>query len=150
MGRKKDHGMYGTSFYRRWQAMKTRCENPKHIYFKRYGGRGITFDRKWGEFYGFMDDMFESYSRHKERWGDRNTKLDRRDNNGYYSKENCRWVTNRISSRNRADNTIISFNGKEMCLEAWSEHIGISSATLDARFKSGWSIEKSLSTPLLN
>lgn len=79
------HGMHDTRAYQCWSDMKTRCDNTKNKYYDYYGGRGITYDQKWGTFEGFWEDMKDTYS-------DKLT-LNRRDNDGNYSKENCEWDT---------------------------------------------------------
>jgi hypothetical protein len=80
----KKHGMAKTRFYRIWEDMKKRCNNPQSKHFNRYGGRGIKYDEKWEKFEGFKSDMFESYSN--------DLTLDRIDNDGNYNKENCQWI----------------------------------------------------------
>ena len=89
----KNHPVYAA-----WTNMKTRCNNPKSTQYKWYGGRGIHYSPNWETFAGFYYDMFPSW--------ERGLILDRRDNNGNYTKENCRWVTEHESSMNRSSNII--------------------------------------------
>lgn len=142
------HGFYGTSFYRRWQGIKTRCENTKHVAYHRYGGRGIK--HTWPKFQDFLKDMHTSYVEHVLVHGQGNTKLDRVNNDGPYSKKNCRWVTARTNSRNRNNNTFLTFDGKTLCVKEWSEVLKCDDNTLLARLKMGWSVEETLTTPIKN
>lgn len=82
------HPLYDT-----WQGMKTRCTNQNHIHYKNYGGRGITVCDEWV-------DTFEQFVRDM---GDRpeGYTLDRRNNNGNYTPDNCRWATILEQNRNR-------------------------------------------------
>lgn len=113
--------------------MKTRCTNEKVNCFKNYGGRGINFCDKWETFGGFFDDMYLSYKD--------NLTLERVDNNGNYSKENCRWATKKEQARNRRTTNLI--RGKT--LAEWSEILGIKRSTLAQRFYVyGWSVDRVL------
>jgi hypothetical protein len=70
--------------------------------------------------------------------------LDRIDNNGSYSKENCRWVSMKEQARNRRNNTKFIYNGKEMCLVELAEISGIHRVTLQDRIKSGLTPEQAI------
>lgn len=91
--RRIKHGMHDTRFYRIWEDMKSRCDNPNTECFERYGGRGISYVESWKSFENFRDEMFEGY--------DENLTLDRIDPNGDYCKENCQWATKQEQGRNR-------------------------------------------------
>ena len=81
-----------TPTYSSWQHMRTRCHNPNHLCYHRYGGRGITISARWDSFLNFLEDMGE---RPEGR------ELDRIDNDGNYEPGNCRWVTRAENMRNR-------------------------------------------------
>jgi len=71
----------------RWRGMLTRCRNPNYHSYHRYGGRGITVCSLW-------TDSFQEFC----HWALANgfkmhLTLDRRNNEGNYTPENCRWVS---------------------------------------------------------
>jgi hypothetical protein len=87
------HGMRNTAIYSRWVHMMERCYKSYSTAYKNYGGRGITVDIIWHDFINFYNDMHNGFNE--------NLQIDRIDVNGNYCKNNCRWVTQKINSRNR-------------------------------------------------
>lgn len=87
------HGLRYTSFYKKWQSLKSRCLNHKAHNWKDYGGRGIKVCNEWLEFTNFRDDMYESYLKHVSIHGEHDTTIERKDVNGNYNKDNCKWIT---------------------------------------------------------
>lgn len=130
------HGMSKTRPYRIWRIMKQRVTNIQDKDYERYGGRGIKVSSSWLSFESFWKDMGGSYQD--------NLTLDRIDNNGNYSKENCRWVTQKEQANNRRNNHIISYKGNNLTLSQWAKITGIKRHTIANRIKGGWSIEKAL------
>jgi hypothetical protein len=123
------HGMFKTKEYRAWRSMQDRCYNKKTKQYHNYGGRGIEVCKEWiGNFEQFYKDMGKSPE---------NTSLDRIDNNGNYSKENCRWATIKEQANNRATNTKITINGETKNIKEWAQIIGVSCTCLAYRVKTG-------------
>ena len=142
--RNKTHGMSHTRFNVIYERIKARCEYAKNNRYATYGARGIKC--LWKTFEDFIEDMHESYLEHVEKFGEKQTTIERKDTNGHYCKENCRWATYKEQSRNRRDNRIINFKGRKLCLAEWEEETGIKQATIAMRIKLGWSIDKALTT----
>lgn len=80
--------------YQTWNGMKTRCYAITNRAYKNYGGRGIRVCERWlNSFEDFVKDMGlrppGKYS------------IDRINNDGNYSPENCRWATITQQNRNK-------------------------------------------------
>lgn len=80
--------------YNSWRAMLERCRYARHPFFADYGGRGIAVCPRWASFDAFFADMGERPPAHT---------LDRRDVDGHYEPENCRWSTAKEQRWNRRD-----------------------------------------------
>ena len=101
---KTTHGKSETRGYSVWKSMNSRCNLKTDTSYERYGGRGIKVCERWNKFENFYEDMKDVY-----RAG---LTLDRIDNNGNYTKANCRWVTRKEQSNNRRTNIVVKHNGK--------------------------------------
>jgi len=94
----KIHGMEGTRFYRIWHGMKGRCLNPNDKDYPKYGGK---LCERWFEFLNFRNDLYNSYVKHVEEFGEENTSLDRFPNQiGNYELSNVRWATREEQQQN--------------------------------------------------
>lgn len=125
--------------YKSWRLMLSRCYNKNSNRYYRYGGRGITVCDRWrNSFAAFLEDMGERPER---------LTLDRKDNNGPYCKDNCRWATLLEQSRNKSSSKMISYKGETKQLRAWAETLGLGYAMLRSRFMYGWTTERAFEQP---
>ena len=99
--------------YRRWRGINDRCSDPAYFRYHAYGGRGIYVCDRWRNskgrgsnkwapgFLNFVEDMVGCPGPEFS--------LDRINNDGPYSPENCRWATSDIQHSNTRPRPGIGF-----------------------------------------
>src|SRR3990167_9628811 len=109
-------GMTHSRIYGIFRQLLSRCNDKNVAVYQRYGGRGIKCT--WKSFEEFRDEMYESYLEHCNNFGEKNTTLDRINNDGNYATENCRWATYKEQGRNKRKHLVITYKGESKCLAA--------------------------------
>ncbi len=136
------HGLTDTRLHRIWMQMRRRCEKPSCPDYPRYGGRGISVCPQWHKFEPFYEWA------NATGYSDGLT-LDRRDNDGGYEPNNCRWATRTEQNRNRRDNVRFEFRGQNLTIPEIAEITGFPAAALRLRLiRYGMSIEIATTKPL--
>lgn len=141
--RSTKHRMSYTPEHRCWSAILTRCTNKNVANYPRYGGRGINVCERWlHSFENFYADMGPRPSpKHS---------IDRKDNDGNYEPDNCRWATRREQTLNREVTNRLTYNGVTKPLSDWAVEYGLRPSTLYKRiYRHGWDVERSLTTPVV-
>lgn len=123
-GRTKTHGLTSTRLHTIWSGMRRRCKC--NVYY-----RNISVCKEW--------DSFETFYAWAMQNGYRDDlTIDRIDNTGDYTPDNCRWATYETQENNKSNNRIITYKGEQYTLTLLAKSLGISSATLAWRIDHGW------------
>lgn len=122
-----------TPTYNSWRSMWERCTRTSNGRWEDYGGRGIKVCDRWKDFDVFVDDMgFRPAGK----------TLDRREVDGHYEPDNCRWATQEEQDNNRRHCTQYAFRGKQLTLAQIADLVGMAYTTLRGRVVYlGWSLE---------
>lgn len=125
-----------------WVAMKKRCYNPATEGYKNYHDRGIAVCDRWLHSYeNFLEDM--------GRRPNSKMTLDRTNNDGNYSPENCRWATREQQANNTRACRLVEYRGSKRNMKTWSTMYHMRYGTLANRLNTlKWDIEKALLTPV--
>ena len=135
------HKMARSRPFQIWTNMRRRCADQRDKDWRNYGARGVQVCERWSEsFENFWVDMGPTYQP--------GLTLDRTDNDGPYSPENCRWATTKEQSNNTRVNTMVETPLGEMTMTQAAETWGLKVVTVYARVnRYGWTLEQALTTP---
>lgn len=139
----RTHGMsnsritgYSNKAYGVWQAMRDRCKNKNRKDYHRYGGRGIKVCERWDKsFKNFLTDMGVPPKGHT---------LDRINNDGDYTPNNCKWATRKEQVYNSSRVRLINVDGVVLSLTEWLARYGTNKSTFYRRVKQGFSVTNAI------
>lgn len=125
------------------KSMIERCECKNNINYKFYGGKGVSVCKDWRE------NPLSFYDWSLENGYEENLTLDRKDVNGNYCPENCRWVTMKTQNRNKSNNILIEYNGEKKTLSEWCEILKLPRQTIRHRiYNMNMDIEEAFTIPI--
>lgn len=129
--------------YAVWMAMRARCQNPNNKGYANYGGRGIRVDPRWEDFDQFVRDMGPKPENSRE------CSIERVDNDGPYSPENCVWGNRKQQNRNKRSSRLVTLDGETKTMAEWCDIYGNSVSTVSSRLGKGMSEAQAIKTPPL-
>ena len=139
------HGYNDTRLYGILDGMKKRCYNmasdmedhhtyKNHIYICPEWmdpENGVKNFCEWALANGYRDDLT----------------IDRIDNNGPYSPDNCRWVPMEIQANNKTTSVFITIGDTTYTLSQWEAASGINQNTIRSRLVAGYDPKLCVYTP---
>ena len=139
---RRKHGLTNAKLYATWENMKHRCNDPNNWMYPNYGGRGIKVCEEWLD----SSTFFEWALRHGYEEG---LSIERINVNGNYEPNNCRWVTQKVQSRNSRTNHLITYNDQTHCLVEWAEILGMPYTVIKNRItRLKWDVKRAFTEPV--
>ena len=139
----KTHLLRNHPLYQTWARMKRRCYNKNGDKYHRYGGRGIRMCEQWID----NPEVFIKWS--LDNGYSEGLTIDRKDNDGNYSPDNCRWITKKDQAYNRSTNVVVTSRGITASISEFSDISKVARSTVSNRIKAGWSLDDAIWTPIL-
>lgn len=135
----RTHGYSKTPIYRRYMAIRARCENPNFGSYQFYGAKGIRVCERWKKFENFFADMGQPAA---------GQSIERIDRTKGYSPENCKWATSLEQANNQGNNRLITAHGETKTMAEWARLARLKPMTLQGRLNNGWSPEDAVNGEL--
>lgn len=133
-----------------YAGMIQRCEDRNHRFYAEYGGRGITVCPEWRHNYAAFRDWAYTHG-YDPVAPHRRCTIDRINNDGNYSPDNCRIVDQLVQNNNSRHNHRVTYNGETHTLSEWERLKGLPNHILSHRLNQyGWSVDRALNTPARN
>jgi hypothetical protein len=128
-----------------WRWMISRTSNPVDPMYSYYGGRGISVCPQWAESPEEYIDWAISNGFKKSA----GLQVDRIDNDGPYSPENCRVVPRVVNANNKSNNVVVAAWGEHKTLGEWAAdpRCSVSYGTLWYRVSAGWDPVEAIGRP---
>lgn len=138
---------------RLFNTIVTRCYDKNSKTYQRYGAKGIKICDEWlndtNKFIDWaLDNGFklEKQANKYNKWT-----IDRIDNSKGYSPENCRWIDVCEQAKNKSTTYWVEYKGEKDTLMSFCRKLNMDYHAVYLRIKRrGWSVEKALSTPIIN
>lgn len=126
-----------------WRAMIARCYDPKYRRFDRYGGRGIKVHDRWRGSNGFVNFLADMGKKPSSKHT-----IDRIDNDGDYTPDNCCWSTQKAQILNSTTVKPVTIDGVSDSITGHIARYRNASASLVyKRIRQGWAIEEAITVP---
>lgn len=131
---RRTHGGYGSRLYSIWRGMVQRCTVPTFSQYHNYGGRGIGVCDAWLDF-----AQFKAWA--EQAGYEAPLTLERDDNDGPYTPDNCQWIPLAVQAKNRRGCVRIHYGGREHIATDLAQLLGVKYTTLLYRHRNGKPLE---------
>lgn len=128
------HGQSHTKLYNVWNGIRMRCENAHHKSYADYGGRGIKLCPEWHDATAFLNWAWSNGYR-------AGLEIDRIDNDGDYSPENCHWIPRKNNANNKRNCKYVVHDGETRTVAEWASHFNVNYKNLCRNLSKGYSID---------
>lgn len=115
-----------------YYGMRGRCYSNKNKDYRYYGERKIKICDEW------LNDFYSFYAWSIKNGYKQGLSIDRIDNDGDYSPNNCRWVTTKEQANNKRRKLYVTFEGQTLSVAEWSKKLGIPTITIYSRLRKGF------------
>jgi hypothetical protein len=123
--------------YHVWRSMIYRCYSTKSNQYVDYGGRGIKVCPEWRtNYHKWIQDMGPR---------PKGTSIDRIDNDGDYTPENCKWSTKKEQQRNQRVTRKVCIAGITYVAADLADIAGIKTDSIVERVNRGLSFKEVIS-----
>lgn len=146
----KTHGLTKHPLYGIWSAMKRRCSAKKGKDYELYVKRGVKVCDEWENSFELFYNWAISNGYKKGMQLDKDSIPFKQGKEGLiYSPATCVFLSPKDNSNYRRNNVFISYNGANKNMTQWENELGLPEGIITQRINTlGWSIEKSLTTPV--
>lgn len=102
-----------------WRGMIKRCYDIKQPAYQRYGARGVIVCPEWKASYISFKEWAIGHGYTNK------LTIERKDNNGNYDPNNCKFIPIAEQARNRCTSVKYTKNGRTMCQAEWGRELGM-------------------------
>lgn len=124
-----------------YRNMIKRCHDPRDHRFLDYGGRGISVCSEW------RNDRYSFYDWCLANGFKEGVQIDRRNNEGPYSPDNCKFSTQIEQANNTRKNVFLTWQGRTMTIAQWSRELNVRYEAIRHRISRGWSVDRIFTQP---
>ena len=132
---KETHGLSSHPLYKTWNNVTQRVKS--NDYYK-----DVNLYEPWYNFINFYEWSISN------GWM-KGLTIDRINNKGDYSPDNCRWITHKKQMNNTSKNVVFNYKGEKKNIQQLCTKYNINRNTFNKRLRLGWDIEKIIETPLI-
>ncbi len=133
------HGLSHTRLDNIYRTMKARCYKETSVKYHMYGKRGIKMCEEW------LNDKTKFFEWANNNGYREDLTIDRIDNNGDYTPQNCRWATIHEQANNTRTNVYVAYHGKRCTMAELCRELGINYKRFHQKYrKEGYSLQEAI------